>query len=203
VSLTVTQAAPVITWATPASIIYGTALSGTQLNATASVPGVATFTTAGLQVGTHVIVPVYSGNTDVLASTASASSSGSNTVLITPLDFTLQVISSPTVEGIYGTTRQYTLHIAPIGGTFPGDVQFTTNNNGPLLSTYLLAGNRIEGWRADRHHLHSSNAQACLERIPEELLEQIFALRAGLVPVAPSRPAVFPPHEQKIDTHYH
>jgi hypothetical protein len=32
----------------------------------------------------------------------------------------LQVISSPTVEGIYGTTRQYTLHIAPIGGTFPG-----------------------------------------------------------------------------------
>ena len=30
---------PAITWSTPASIIYGTALSGTQLNATASVPG--------------------------------------------------------------------------------------------------------------------------------------------------------------------
>ncbi|MCU1251405.1 MAG: hypothetical protein JWQ49_4434, partial [Edaphobacter sp.] len=101
--------------------------------------GVATFTTAGLQVGTHVIVPVYSGDTDFIASTASASSSGSNTVLITPLDFTLQVISSPTVEGIYGTTRQYTLHIAPIGGTFPGDVQFTTNNNGPLLTTYTFS----------------------------------------------------------------
>jgi hypothetical protein len=101
--------------------------------------GVATFTTAGLQVGTHVIVPVYSGDTDFIASTASASSSGSNTVLITPLDFTLQVISSPTVEGTYGTTRQYTLHIAPIGGTFPGDVQFTTNNNGPLLSTYTFS----------------------------------------------------------------
>jgi hypothetical protein len=65
-------------------------------------------------------------STPSIASSASASSSGSNTVLITPLDFTLQVISSPTVEGIYGTTRQYTLHIAPIGGTFPGDVQFTT-----------------------------------------------------------------------------
>src|SRR5258708_23086521 len=101
--------------------------------------GVATSTTAGLQVGTHVIVPVYSGDTDFIASTASASSSGSNTVVITPLDFTLQVISSPAVEGIYGTTRQYTLHIAPIGGTFPGDVQFTTNNNGPLLSTYTFS----------------------------------------------------------------
>jgi hypothetical protein len=101
--------------------------------------GVATFTTAGLQVGTHVIVPVYSGDTDFVATTASASSSGSNTVLITPLDFTLQVTSSPTVEGTYGTTRQYTLHIAPIGGTFPGDVQLTTHNNGPLLSTYTFS----------------------------------------------------------------
>ena len=39
VQITVTQAAPVITWANPASIVYGTALSITQLNATASVPG--------------------------------------------------------------------------------------------------------------------------------------------------------------------
>jgi hypothetical protein len=101
--------------------------------------GIATFTTAGLQVGTHVIVPIYSGDTDFIANSASAFSSASNTVVITPLDFTLQVISSPTVEGTYGTTRQYTLHIAPIGGTFPGDVQFTTNNNGPLLSTYTFS----------------------------------------------------------------
>ncbi len=39
VTLTVNQATPVITWATPAPIIYGTALSGTQLNATANVAG--------------------------------------------------------------------------------------------------------------------------------------------------------------------
>src|SRR5207253_3752852 len=39
VTLNVTQAAPVITWADPASITYGTTLSATQLNATASVPG--------------------------------------------------------------------------------------------------------------------------------------------------------------------
>ncbi len=39
VSLTVNQATPSISWATPAAITYGTALSATQLDATASVPG--------------------------------------------------------------------------------------------------------------------------------------------------------------------
>src|SRR6202040_1008499 len=46
VTLTVTQAVPVITWADPASITYGTALSITQLNATASVPGTLIYTPA-------------------------------------------------------------------------------------------------------------------------------------------------------------
>jgi hypothetical protein len=39
VTLTVNQATPIITWATPAAIFQGTALSATQLDATASVPG--------------------------------------------------------------------------------------------------------------------------------------------------------------------
>jgi hypothetical protein len=38
-SFQVTKGTPTITWANPAAITYGTALSGTQLNATASVPG--------------------------------------------------------------------------------------------------------------------------------------------------------------------
>ena len=39
VTLIVNRATPTITWAAPAAITYGTALSATQLNATASVPG--------------------------------------------------------------------------------------------------------------------------------------------------------------------
>ncbi|MGA2219257.1 MAG: AAA family ATPase, partial [Terracidiphilus sp.] len=39
VLLTVTKAKPSVSWATPSSIEYGTALSETELNATASVPG--------------------------------------------------------------------------------------------------------------------------------------------------------------------
>src|SRR5204862_174131 len=46
VSINVLKAAPVITWATPADITYGTALSPTQLNAT-----------AGTVLGTFVYTP--------------------------------------------------------------------------------------------------------------------------------------------------
>jgi len=48
--LTVNKATPTITWANPADITYGTALNGTQLNATASVPGVFTYTPAATTV---------------------------------------------------------------------------------------------------------------------------------------------------------
>jgi hypothetical protein len=46
VSLTVNKATPTITWATPASITYGTALSATQLDATAKIPGTFTYSPA-------------------------------------------------------------------------------------------------------------------------------------------------------------
>src|SRR5207302_3549700 len=39
VSINVLKATPVITWTTPADIIYGTALSNAQLNASSSVAG--------------------------------------------------------------------------------------------------------------------------------------------------------------------
>ncbi|MEW6304051.1 MAG: immunoglobulin domain-containing protein [Verrucomicrobiota bacterium] len=38
-SFTVNKATPVITWSNPADIVFGTVLAGTQLNATANVPG--------------------------------------------------------------------------------------------------------------------------------------------------------------------
>ena len=67
-ALTVNPAVPVITWAAPAAITYGTALSSSQLNATASVPG------------TFVYLP---GATTVLAA-----SSPTLSVTFTPTDST-------------------------------------------------------------------------------------------------------------------
>lgn len=44
--LTVNKATPVVTWNNPASLSFGSALSGSQLNATASVPGTFLYTPA-------------------------------------------------------------------------------------------------------------------------------------------------------------
>ena len=64
--VTISKAVPVITWAAPAPITYGTALSATQLNATASVPGVMTYVPAAgtvLKGGTQTL-KVYFAPTD-------------------------------------------------------------------------------------------------------------------------------------------
>ena len=45
-AIDVSPAAPTIAWANPTSIIYGTALSSTQLDATANVPGTFTYSPA-------------------------------------------------------------------------------------------------------------------------------------------------------------
>ena len=63
VQLTVNQATPVITWATPAPIATGTALSATQLDATANVPGSFMYNPAAgavLAAGSQQLTAVFS-----------------------------------------------------------------------------------------------------------------------------------------------
>ena len=58
VSLTVTRTTPAIAWPEPAPIAYGAALSATELNAAASVPGTFAYTPAAgevLAAGTHML----------------------------------------------------------------------------------------------------------------------------------------------------
>src|SRR4029079_1176827 len=78
VSINVLKAMPVITWTTPADIAYGTALSATQLNATANVPGGFVYNpTAGtvLDAGTHTLsltfTPTDAANYAVATATVS------------------------------------------------------------------------------------------------------------------------------------
>ena len=84
----------------------------------------------------------YGGDTNFLTSSTSAAS-GPNTIMITPLDFTIQVASAPSVSGTYGSTAKYTLLLTPIGINFPGDVQFTIKSNGPILATYTFSPNSL------------------------------------------------------------
>jgi hypothetical protein len=97
-TLTVIQAAPVITWVNPSAIASGTALSSTQLNATASVPGTFLYTPATgtvLSAGSHTLSVTFSptDSTDYTTATASVTILVLNTIVgtnigVTPVDTT-------------------------------------------------------------------------------------------------------------------
>ena len=86
VSITVTQATPLITWAPPTAIAYGTHFSATQLDATSSVPGTFTYSPAlgtELGVGTQTLSVTFTptDTTDYTSATKSVSISVSKAVL--------------------------------------------------------------------------------------------------------------------------
>ncbi|MGA2743375.1 MAG: choice-of-anchor D domain-containing protein [Candidatus Sulfotelmatobacter sp.] len=76
VSYTVGQAAPVITWPAPAAITYGTTLSGTQLDASASVPGTFVYSPAAgttLNAGSQTLSVTFTPTDTTDYASASAS----------------------------------------------------------------------------------------------------------------------------------
>jgi|GEM_PF-1094673 len=79
VNLSVTEAAkttPTITWPLPAAITYGSELSATQLNATASVPGTFVYTPAAgtvLNAGTQTLLVTFTPDDSTHYTTATAS----------------------------------------------------------------------------------------------------------------------------------
>ena len=80
VSLIVNKATPAVTWATPSAITYGTALSATQLNATASVAGTFAYSPASgsiPSVGTQTLSATFTPTDSANYNSASA------TVLLT------------------------------------------------------------------------------------------------------------------------
>jgi MBG domain/Bacterial Ig-like domain (group 3)/Putative Ig domain len=75
VTLQVNQATPAITWANPAAITYGTALSATQLDATSTVAGIFAYSPAvgtTLTAGTHTLSVTLTPTDAVDYTTASA-----------------------------------------------------------------------------------------------------------------------------------
>jgi len=93
VTLTVNKATPTITWATPAAITYGTALSATQLNAKASVPG------------TFVYSPA--------AGTLPAIGTDTLTVTFTPTDTTDYTTATGSVQLKVNPAPSFTLGASP------------------------------------------------------------------------------------------
>ncbi len=88
------QQPPSVTWATPAPIVYGTALSGTQLNATSTVPGSFSYSPAAgavLGVGTQTLKVLFTPTDTTHYTTAT----GSVTLTVIPAIPSVTVSSSP------------------------------------------------------------------------------------------------------------
>src|SRR5205823_5797873 len=86
VTLTVLKATSTITWPTPADVTYGTALTATQLNATASAPGTLAYTPAlgtVLDAGTHALSVTFTP-TDAINYTSATLSVSVNVLKATP-----------------------------------------------------------------------------------------------------------------------
>ena len=126
VVLQVNRATPVITWAAPAAIVYGTPLSTVQLDASASVPGAFTYTpSAGvLSAGSHLLSVIFTP-IDTANYTAA---SDSVTLLVMPAVLT---VTANSVSAPFGTTPV-------LGATISGFVNGDNNSvvtGAPALAT--------------------------------------------------------------------
>jgi hypothetical protein len=115
-TVSVDQTTPTITWPTPATITYGTALSNKQLNATSSTGGTFSYSPAAgtvLSAGQHQLTVTFTPK-----DTTNYQSSTSNVTLVVnqaPLS-----ISANNVSRVYGTANP------PLSGTLSGAVNGDT-----------------------------------------------------------------------------
>ena len=114
-SVVVNQATPVITWATPATITYGTALGATQLDATASVVGTFAYTPAAgavLPAGSQTLSVTFTPTDTTDYTTATA------TVTLTVNNVPVSVSVTPPSVTLYGgQTQQFTASVTNSNNT--------------------------------------------------------------------------------------
>jgi len=134
--VTITKATPTITWGTPAPITYGTLLSGTQLNATASVPGAFVYSpVAGtvLSAGTHTLSVTFTPtDTTHYNSVASSVSLVVNKALLT--------VTANNASRAYGAANP--VFTASYSGLVNGDTQ-SVLSGAPSLTTAATASSPV------------------------------------------------------------
>jgi hypothetical protein len=144
VSLVVNKATPTLTWAAPAAIAYGTALSNTQCTATASIPGsfsyspaIGTVLPAGTQTLTVIFTPTdaanYQSATAIVNLTVNKATQAVSWALPVPITYgtpltNTQLAATASVPGTFG--------YSPAAGTvLPAGTQTLTVTFTPTDST--------------------------------------------------------------------
>jgi hypothetical protein len=163
-----------VTWSTPASIIYGTVLGTSQLNATANVPGSFAYSPAGgtvLNIGVNKLSAIFTPVQTANSANIMVTNSVNLTVLAEPLTVTATSTSrifgqsNPTFTGTLtgltngdNITATYSCSATTSSppGTYPivpalldpnsrlGNYSVTTNNG--TLTIYATATNEMMTW---------------------------------------------------------
>jgi hypothetical protein len=142
VTLTVNKTTPTITWATPAAITYGTALSTTQLNAKASVPGTLVYSPAA---GT---VPAVGSDTLTVTFTPTdttdyTTATGSVLLKVNPAPSFTLAASPASLTVAQGTSGKSTITVNKLNG-FTGSVTLAASGL-PTGVTATFATNPTTG----------------------------------------------------------
>jgi hypothetical protein len=140
VTMTIIKATPVIVWANPSAITFGTALSGTQLNATTSVSGSFTYLPASgtiLNAGTYVL------STSFTPTDASNYNTATAEVTITVNKASATLTLSNLNQAYDGTPKPVTITSSPSGLdgitlTYNGSVTVPTS-----AGSYAVIGSLI------------------------------------------------------------
>ena len=157
---------PTVSWTTPAPITYGTALSATQLNATASVPGTFAYTPAAgavLNAGSQTLSAIFTPTDTTHWNSATASVtlvvnkaapvfsglSASQTIAFGTASISLSgAIAAGSVFPPSGETVSITINGATVSSAISGNGSFTTMfptgsipvSATPYVITYSYAG---------------------------------------------------------------
>lgn len=152
VTMTIIKATPTITWSNPADITYGTALSGTQLNASSTVAGTFTYSPISgtvLNAGTYTLsttfTPTDASNYNVATKTASISvNKATATITLSGLSQTydgapkpVTVTISPLVSGLTVTYNGSTTP-ATNAGSYPIVASLSNTNYTATTQTGTL-----------------------------------------------------------------
>src|SRR4029077_5681019 len=174
VAQTVNKATPTVAWATPADITYGTALSVTQLNATASVPGSFTYTPAA---GT--LLPAGNGQTLSVGFTPTDATNYNSVPSTTVTINVLKRSVTPTITASnkrYGGPTAATIATRSLTGVFGtddvsltgGTATFDTKNVG-TGKTVTATGLALAGTTAGNYVLSSTTASTIANITPVSL----------------------------------
>lgn len=128
-----------IAWATPAAVTYGTALSATQLNATANVPGKLTYTpaagkvlTAGTQTLSVKLAPTQTSDYTDATSTVQ--------VVVDPTSSTTAITKTAPASPTAGSAVTVYFSVAAAYGHPTGSVTVSSSNGGPTCTGTLTLG---------------------------------------------------------------